>query len=469
MARFHAVVTLLLVVFYIAAVWWMGETIADIGSNHQPTLVMCTSELEHLTAGGAGVVVADSSRALIAAGWHVIIVLDIEGETETRLSLKRWLNIARNEWSAVSKTHEAAALDLFRLSDLATERAPSNAPLPLLLWHKSHQWARALRRVEKSFHAVEFWDCGAPSYHALLQRRLEFELRSADISFSNYRPSYTKIWIRTHGLHQDIINQSHHEASQGLNAIYRMETRALQLADAVIANSPATGRAYRTRHRLDQNRICVIPPTLATMSRPPKDDKQQSRPSLHHNVLVYGKVQRVKGPDLAARAVVRVMRELGNAWRGVVVFAGDDMPCDVDSKRNMSDCILFNDIPSDLHYRFRFVGRIRRGALGTFSSKERIRFVILPSRYETFCLAAHEAAYFRLPVVLPRLPAYEEYFVDGVNAITFIASSVDDLTRAVRSFISDDDVVDRIARAPHSIRYPDPAQGYQDCMMITRR
>lgn len=105
---------------------------------------------------------------------------------------------------------------------------------------------------------------------------------------------------------------------------------------------------------------------------------------------------------------VRVMRELGSAWRGVVVFAGDDMPCDVDARMNMSDCVMSTEVPDDLRFRFRFVGRIRRGTLGRFAIKERIRFVILSSRYETFCLAAHETAYFRLPVVLPRLHAYEE-------------------------------------------------------------
>lgn len=47
-------------------------------SYRRPSIIFCTSELEHLTAGGAGVVVADSARALVLAGWRVLIVIDID-------------------------------------------------------------------------------------------------------------------------------------------------------------------------------------------------------------------------------------------------------------------------------------------------------------------------------------------------------------------------------------------------------
>lgn len=47
-------------------------------------------------------------------------------------------------------------------------------------------------------------------------------------------------------------------------------------------------------------------------------------------------------------------------------------------------------------------------------------------------LAAHHAAYFTIPLVLPRLPAYEVYFVDGLNAGTLASTSVDDLLTVSR-------------------------------------
>lgn len=415
-------------------------------SRPQSTLLMCTSELEHLTHGGTGVVVADSSRTLAATGWRVMIVLDSENKSPH--IFKAWLAHAKHEWSIA---HDDTALALIRLSDLAVDTVPPNAPMPLIIWHKSRQWARALQRIKHPYDAVEFCDYGAPAYHTLLWR-LKYPGDSWDARLM--------IWIRTHGLHQAIIDRHH---SHGLDSVYRMEVRALQLADAVIANSPGIGWAYRRDHELDPSRLYVIPPTLGTLKSgllESIDDRPPINFSRNRNILIYGKLQRVKGPELAARAIVQVMRALADDWHGDVIFAGDDVPCDVNPRINMSACILLSDVPQKLRPRVHFTERLTRGSLGSFAARERIRFVILPSRYETFCLAAHEAYHFGIPVVLPRLPAYEGYFADR-NSLMFAAGSVEDLARVVTLLLLHDDLVDRIVASSTPIIYPDPAQGYR--------
>lgn len=465
--------------------------------QQHPSIIFCTSELEHLTAGGAGVVVADSARALALAGWRVLIILDIEDEAEKerggnedakttaarpQQDARAWLRHAKKEWSNVHQPTIAARYSRSAIDDLAIRTlseladdsppAPKNLPLQLLLWRKSQQWAQALSRVgAQAFDAVEFWDCGGPAYHFLLWR--ERQRREAGRSLT----PPTQIWIRTHGLHQAIQQDGDRSASHnGLAIVFQMETRALQLADAVIANSPGIGRAYQHQHCLDPARIVIIPPTLGTLKsvgnqglhslrrEDATSPMGESRPSKNNNVLVYGKLQRVKGPDIAARALVQVMQELAGSWDGAAMFAGDEMPCDLDPTMNMSACILSYEVPPSLRHRFHFVGRLGRGALGAWARKQHVRLAILPSRYETFCLAAHEAAYFSIPVVLPRLPAYEGYFVDGRNAL-FFGGSARDLARVLRLAVTADDAIDRISTNSYRISYPDPAQKYRQLLL----
>jgi hypothetical protein len=164
---------------------------------------------------------------------------------------------------------------------------------------------------------------------------------------------------------------------------------------------------------------------------------------------------------LAAKAFVQVMWDLSSIWNGSVVFAGEDMPCDDQPNSNMSTCILSSNVPQDLRGRFRFAGRIKRGSLGDLAIQERIRFVVLPSMYETFCLAAHEAAFARLPVVLPRLPAYEGYFFDGQNAFMFDTGSVEQLARVCKTALTDTSAYERMKAHQGAIAYPDPAVGYR--------
>lgn len=116
--------------------------------------------------------------------------------------------------------------------------------------------------------------------------------------------------------------------------------------------------------------------------------------------------------------------------------------------------------PSRFAGSISFRGRVRRATIGAFATKQGIRFAIMPSRYETFYLAAHEAALFGHLVVLPRLPAYKGYYVDG-HANTFICNSVDDLARVMKHVILDNSAVERIAKKSPSITYPDAAEGYR--------
>lgn len=447
--------------------------------RHRPTIAFCTSELEHITAGGAGVVVADSARALAQAGWSVLIVLDIADE-DPKGVIRAWVERARREWqldwgsggvggggNRGKANQSPGQLHVVALSELAREPNQRRAQFDdLFLWHKSRQWARAVSRIAQACDAIEFWDCGGPAYHTLVWR---LEDRIADNSTPHRVALGPAIWVRTHGMHRDIVASSGKarktRITRSKEIVYSMERRALQLADAVVANGPGTAKQYISAHDLDPARVAVIPPTLGTLLTRYKARERPLNLPGASNILVYGKLQRVKGPDLAAKALVLVMRELSAVkWSGSVIFAGDDMPCDVQPTINMSTCIVEQHVPLDLRHRFRFVGRVKRGGeLARLADSTRIGLVILPSRYETFCLAAHEAAYFGLPIVLPRLPAYEGFFDQGgKNAVwMFEPGSANDLFQVVRRVLMmNASAFQRVFTSRTPIHYPDPAVGY---------
>lgn len=429
---------------------------SSIALREVPLIVFCTSELEHLTSGGAGVVVADSARALFQAGWKVRIILDVIGETQQNPD--DWVARAKQEWGHIAtrttrafdkspRPDQDGDINLVLLSTLASKSHHCDVSVAKTPpWQKSMQWAAAIRPFRHLATAIEFWDYGGPAYFSLVERANQ---------------SSSQIWIRTHGTHQDIEEDDH---SLHTSVVFHIEARALQLADRVIANTDGVARKYVARYGLDPRRIAVIPPTLGTLEalHGNINNAASSMRAGLKNVLVYGKLQRVKGPDLAASALVLAMQRLTSSqWNGTAFFAGDDMPCDDNANVNMSTCILASTVPKDLRARFRFVGRLKRGSLGSFAAEHSIRFAVLPSRHETFCLAAHEAAYFGIPLVLPKLPAYEGYFTDNKGALMFEShsNSADYLSSAIHTALISDEWITNL---PPPIIYRDPSRRYME-------
>lgn len=428
-----------------------------IAVQRKPFMIFCTSELEHLTSGGAGIVVADSARALFQGGWHVLIILDVIGETEK--SLEVWKSQAKLAWGrnrypehkgeTFTTPSQGGDISLMLLSALTGDfdhRVQS-------AWQKSLQWALAIDRFRDIATAIEFWDYGGPAYHSLIARTRNREHQHSP-----------KIWIRTHGTQQD-IDGGGAPSNAFAETVFKMESRALQLADHVIANTHGIARQYVARYGLDPRRVIVIAPTLGTLEVSPAPGNLDYSASLtrlqSRNVLVYGKLQHVKGSDRAASALALAMQNMSaRHWNGTVFFAGDDMPCDQNANINMSTCIRSSVIPSGLLPRFRFVGRIKRGSLGSFAATHRIRFAVMLSRYETFCLAAHEAAYFGIALLLPKLAAYEGYFVDKQGCMMFEASaSAEELAGVIQTALETDQWM-RNVRGP--ITYLDPLQKYAE-------
>jgi glycosyltransferase involved in cell wall biosynthesis len=129
--------------------------------------------------------------------------------------------------------------------------------------------------------------------------------------------------------------------------------------------------------------------------------------------LFYGKLQHLKGADVFVHAGVELARRLGEPVRFHLV--GKDVRRHLFAPGYQRQLRAY--IPPELQHAFVFHGHIPPGRLPEVALQ--CSLAVVPSRIETFCLAAHELNWIGVPLVLADLPAFSDYFVDGVNCRKF--------------------------------------------------
>jgi GT2 family glycosyltransferase len=152
-----------------------------------------------------------------------------------------------------------------------------------------------------------------------------------------------------------------------------------------------------------------------------------------------GRLTEQKGVDLLVRAVLPIFEAHPSAR---LVLIGSDGWSAVEN-RPMSE-VLVHLLPERLTDRVEFVGPLPRDeALRRMSTAWA---VVVASRYESFCLAAHEARRAGLPVVVPDLPAFHAYR-RGAGFLMFDGSP-GGLTDALSAIATDRGVAETLVTEP---------------------
>ncbi len=94
---------------------------------------------------------------------------------------------------------------------------------------------------------------------------------------------------------------------------------------------------------------------------------------------------------------------------------------------------------------FEFLPAIDRRMLGALA--QRPCAAIVPSRFETFCLAAHELRAVGLPLLVAPLPAFVDYFSEEAGALLF-DGTVEGLASAILRIREDRELAERLFRGP---------------------
>jgi len=220
-------------------------------------------------------------------------------------------------------------------------------------------------------------------------------------------------------------------------------------SDSVVAISHAEAETVTSRLGGDPDRVAVVLPGVdAELFRPLAPDEEarvaspttsdavgDPRSATRPTVVVAGRLEPLKGPDLAIEAVAAVPAEL----RPELVIAGGASTEFAGYERDLA--ALADRSGLDV----RFLGPQTRPGLASLLREARI--VLVPSHSETYGLIALEAAASGVPVVAASSGGLRESVVDGVTGVVLDSRDPVAWGETVTRLLGDRELWQRLARA----------------------
>ena len=367
-------------------------------------IVFVTSEFDPIVPGGAGSVVAGLAERLGPDQASAILVAPYGSAVQPKiLSGVTWIDVPEPDGSAgwfVERSRVAAEALSLRV------QADGRPDL------------------------VEFQDFEALGWWTLSHR-------------SDLGLEHTRIGIRIHGPVEAIINAVGF-GPPVLDLVSDMERQAFTMADVVLAPSRALGEWAIRRYGLEQGRVIEAPPPV------PVVEPRAWRPTEDPTFIFYGRLAEAKGVQDLAAALPTVLD--GHPGIRVVLIGPDGWS--LSDRRPMSE-VLSSLIPERHRDRVEITGRL--GRKEAFDRLTTAWAAVFPSRFESFCLACHEARRAGTPVIVPDLPAFDG-FGESSGALKY-DGSVDALARVLSDVASNRSLVDPLAGRP-APRVGDPTVPY---------
>jgi glycosyltransferase involved in cell wall biosynthesis len=399
-------------------------------------VVLATYELHPVNPGGAGVLLAGAVRTLCWGGFDVTVLCDFpEPEVAEAQRIFAGENLAPGRATAVSVSRLLGKA--LKPDDEATIFETKSKEFALA--------AEALHRI-KPIHLLEFPDYAGLGFSTLVRRMEGSGLASAAVV------------VRLHG-GLEFIDQVEgvRNADKARLQMYRLERLALQLTDYVFAPSRSIYDFYRTAYGLTEKFYLSVPP----VENLTWDFRRTERFPDPGYFLFYGKLQHVKGPDVFIAAAVSIIAEHPERrWRFTLV--GSDTHCYAHG-RPTSEC-LRPLIPSEFKHAFEFVPSIPREQLPQLCAK--VQAAVVPSRFETFCLAAHELRTLGLPLIVSSIPAFADYFSEATGSLIFKDSAIG-LKNAMLRMSFEPGLADALAERPRPT-YSSLLRAYEDVTYLGR-
>jgi glycosyltransferase involved in cell wall biosynthesis len=370
-----------------------------------------TDEIYPGTIGGIGRLINATAHALVQSGWRPSFLLATDpGAAET--------------FRSYARDHFPSA-DVYRVDELLDDLT-ADEDIPLWGFHfDSYYWsyrvALALLRLcrHTRFDGIEFNDYRGLGYVTLQWRRMWGD------AFSDI-----PMWVRLHGTDQlwreadDTIDFSRQQHQR-----FAMEQYCLRHADGWIAPSRGIARWYHDIYGGDERPVVIAPPGFERIGPGCSHPRTLGTPP--YRLLYYSKLQRLKGADIFIKAAVALCERSDLPIQFELVGHEVLHPWGIPYHQELERLI-----PARWRDRFHFRGRIKPNELEHLALG--CTLAVVPSRVETFCLAAHELNWIGIPLVLNNLPAFQDFFQDGVNCRTFDGTA-EDLTRVLLELLSHPD------------------------------
>ena len=295
---------------------------------------------------------------------------------------------------------------------------------------RSRSAAMALQEIVRSGDRIEFHDFEGLGFWALTHR--------GELGLTE-----TPLTVRFHGPY-DMISEVMDRVPQDWAAPSAMEAEVFRMADQVLV--PVSGHipTLTERYGLDRDRLALGPPPLAPLRR--VDANPSSR-----TFAVVGRLGEVKGSHDMVRASIELLEE---GMDFSVRFVGPD-GWSASASQPMSEW-LKSMIPDEHSGSFEFTGPVLREAISEILGD--VLAVVVPSRFESFCLAAHEARSAGLPVIVPDIEAFSGILTPETGALVY-DPGIPGLTDAMRRSLSSPEFLHQVASRP-APRVGDPLDPY---------
>ncbi|MEX0865178.1 MAG: glycosyltransferase [Acidimicrobiia bacterium] len=363
-------------------------------------VIFVTTELHPETPGGAGVVVDALARMLGRDRESVVLLLT---------------------------TQPVVVVDRPGV-EVVARRLPERG-----FMRRSEAVAKAVAEVAEPGDLVEFHDFEGIAYLALAHR--------GDLGLER-----TTLTVRLHGPY-DLLSEAMEVPPEDWGHPIAMEREVFRMADAVVIPVEGHRRHVIERYQLDPGRVRVGPPPVPPLTR------ANGSPGLTPVFAVIGRLGEMKGSQDMVKAATMLLAE---GARLQVRFIGGE-GWSTTSRSEMRPW-LESMIGPEHAARFAFTGQVERDRLPDLTSD--VTAVAVPSRFESFCLAAHEARMMGHPVIVPDLPAFESLFTEETGALVY-DGTVDGLAYSMRRILDDAGLAERLAAAPPPV-VGDPLTVYQD-------
>ncbi len=374
-----------------------------------PHIVFVTTELDPVLPGGAGAVVAGLVDCLRAVGTRVDVILVTDEAVDAGPGV---IVVRPGEPDAAAPTMELTA---------------------------SRSVAAALESIVQPETVVEFQDFDGLAVWTLMNRH-ESVLGAARIVIRYHLPA-------DHIL--DAIGVERPEFS----VVRVMERIALSGADAVVAQTPSMARVISERYGIEPDRVVVGPPPVSEVGR--VGGERSANPRL----VVVGRLSEQKGSHDSVRALGPVFEDYPGLTLEFVGSEGWSASEDVSMREWMRSLV-----PAPARDQVVFTDSMRRDDLPAHLSGAWA--VLVPSRLESFCLAAHEARAMGLPLIARNLDPITDYFDTHTGALMYDGSD-SDLRRVVLDVLDRPEILDELAAAPLPA-YDDPVAIYSDALPESR-
>ena len=242
------------------------------------------------------------------------------------------------------------------------------------------------------------------------------------------------------------------------------EKTVIQLADHIVAATPAEVAQLHWLYGADPDKISVIPPGVDLERFQPIDAKTAKRtvgiPCGDTNILFVGRIEPLKGVDTLLRAMALIQKRCPHAVENtcVAIIGGDPWSDDPDEEMARLQALR---VELNIHDLVTFLGSKDQEILPNYYAAAEM--VVMPSHYESFGMVALEAMAMGTPVIASEVGGLAYLVQDGVNGFHIPSRDPEALAERMYALLNDENCRKMLGRQARQY-----AQKY-DWSIITER